>query len=85
MDREKYPYFFRTIGENRQYEHVYIRLLQKMNWRRVAALTEDGQKHTEYLSHMDAMLKENGLELITNKKYPRELTPNRMNRVSQPT
>lgn len=38
-DREKYPYFFRTIGENRQYENVYVQLLKELNWHRVVAFT----------------------------------------------
>ncbi|XP_021702675.1 uncharacterized protein LOC5572795 [Aedes aegypti] len=78
-DRETYPYFFRTIGENRQYGHVYVRLLQQLNWNRVAALTEDGQKSTEYISHMESMLKENHIELISNKKFPRDRGDTEMN------
>ncbi|XP_061510796.1 uncharacterized protein LOC4578387 [Anopheles gambiae] len=78
-DREKYPFFFRTIGENRQYEHVYAQLLQRMNWRRVAALTEDGQKATEYISYMETLLKERSIELISNKKFPRDRTDTEMN------
>uniref|UniRef100_A0A8D8NPL4 Gamma-aminobutyric acid type B receptor subunit 2 n=4 Tax=Culex pipiens TaxID=7175 RepID=A0A8D8NPL4_CULPI len=78
-DRETYPYFFRTIGENRQYEHVYARLLKQLNWNRVAALTEDGQKSTEYISHMESLLKENHIELISNKKFPRDRGEKEMN------
>lgn len=54
-----------------------------MGWHRVAALTEDGQKYTEYISHMETLLKENGIELIANKKFPREVTPDAMREVSQ--
>uniref|UniRef100_A0A2M4A4W5 receptor protein-tyrosine kinase n=1 Tax=Anopheles triannulatus TaxID=58253 RepID=A0A2M4A4W5_9DIPT len=72
-DRETYPYFFRTIGENQQYKHVYAQLLPKLNWYRVAALTEDGQKATEYISYMEPMLKEHNIDLISNKKFPRDL------------
>ncbi|XP_058451840.1 uncharacterized protein LOC131430699 [Malaya genurostris] len=79
-DRETYPYFFRTIGENRQYEHVYARLLKQLNWNRVAALTEDGQKSTEYISHMETLLKENNIELISNKKFPRDRGETEMKR-----
>ncbi|XP_052896326.1 uncharacterized protein LOC128303424 [Anopheles moucheti] len=80
-DREKYPYFFRTIGENRQYEHVYAQLLPRLNWHRVAALTEDGQKATEYISYMETLLKENSIDLISNKKFPRtDRTDNEMKR-----
>uniref|UniRef100_A0A182F2H0 receptor protein-tyrosine kinase n=1 Tax=Anopheles albimanus TaxID=7167 RepID=A0A182F2H0_ANOAL len=71
--RESYPYFFRTIGENQQYKYVYSQLLPKLNWHRVAALTEDGQKATEYISYMEPMLKQHNIELISNKKFPRDL------------
>ncbi|XP_058125337.1 uncharacterized protein LOC131266738 [Anopheles coustani] len=82
-DRETYPYFFRTIGENRQYEYVYAQLLPRLNWHRVAALTEDGQKSTEYISYMEALLKEHSIELISNKKFPRDRTGGEMNRYLQ--
>ncbi|XP_058056866.1 uncharacterized protein LOC131208230 [Anopheles bellator] len=82
-DRETYPYFFRTIGENRQYEHVYAQLLPRLNWHRVAALTEDGQKATEYISYMESLLKEHHIDLISNKKFPRDRTDIEMNRYLQ--
>ena len=71
-DKSQYPYFFRTIGENRQYKYVYLALLEKFGWQRVAALTEDGQKYTEYLSYMNDLLRDNGVNLIANIKFPRE-------------
>lgn len=76
-----YPYFFRTIGENQQYEYVYLQLMQHLKWSRVAALTEDGQKYTEYISHMETFLKARDIELISNKKFPRSVTSEEMNRV----
>lgn len=54
-----------------------------MGWKRVAALTEDGQKYTEYISHMEIMLKKNDIELIANKKFPREATSDSIRQVSQ--
>ncbi|XP_059485869.1 receptor-type guanylate cyclase gcy-19-like isoform X2 [Neocloeon triangulifer] len=71
-DREKYPYFFRTIGENKQYKYVYLNLLEKLRWKRVAALTEDGQKYTEYISHMQDYMQQNGIVFVANRKFPRE-------------
>ncbi|VEN45528.1 unnamed protein product, partial [Callosobruchus maculatus] len=71
-DRKKYPYFFRTIGENQHYKHVYMSLFKKFNWRRVAALTEDGQKYTEYISLMQEDLEREKIKFIANKKFPRE-------------
>ncbi|EZA52311.1 Insulin receptor [Ooceraea biroi] len=71
-DRNKYPYFFRTIGENKQYKHVYLQLLQALGWHRVASLTEDGQKYTEYISYMQDTLRDNGITFVANAKFPRE-------------
>lgn len=82
-DREKYPYFFRTIGDNRQYEQVYVKFFAKMNWHRAVAFTEDGQKYTEYISQMEPVLKENGIDL-TNKKFSKYFTTVEMRSVSTP-
>lgn len=80
-DRSKYPYFFRTIGENKQYRHVYLKLLQRMRWHRVASLTEDGQKYTEYISYMQDLLGDNGISFVANLKFPREREPDVMTKV----
>ncbi|CAH0557671.1 unnamed protein product [Brassicogethes aeneus] len=82
-DREKYPYFFRTIGENHHYKHVYLKLMQHFHWKRVAALTEDGQKYTEYISSMQDVLDKENISFITNKKFPREIDSGGMSRYLQ--
>ncbi|XP_054282459.1 gamma-aminobutyric acid type B receptor subunit 1-like isoform X2 [Macrosteles quadrilineatus] len=69
-DRKKYPYFFRTIGENTQYQQVYLQLLAKLDWRRLAALTEDGQKYTEYLSLLQDLLTSKNYTFVMNRKFP---------------
>ncbi|XP_033208855.1 uncharacterized protein LOC117167784 isoform X3 [Belonocnema kinseyi] len=71
-DRSRYPYFFRTIGENRQYKYVYLDLFKQFGWNRIAALTADGEKYTEYLSYMHDLLRDNGISLIANIKFPKE-------------
>lgn len=81
-DREKYPYFFRTIGENKQYKHVYLQMFKELGWKRVAALTEDGQKYTEYIAHMESLLGKEGISFISNTKFPRERDSLAMTRVS---
>ncbi|XP_072396651.1 uncharacterized protein [Diabrotica undecimpunctata] len=77
-DRKKYPYFFRTIGENQHYKHVYLALFKHFGWKRVAALTEDGQKYTEYISLMSDDLEKNQISFIANKKFPRGRTTEEM-------
>ncbi|XP_076336163.1 uncharacterized protein LOC143239183 [Tachypleus tridentatus] len=71
-NREKYPYFFRTIPENNQFRYVYVELFRQLGWQRVAALTEDGQKYPEYLSLLQDLMQANGMDFITNRKFPRE-------------
>lgn len=75
-DRELYPYLFRTIGENRQYVEIYLKLFKTMNWNRIGTLTEDGQKYSEYISDMDTSFKEDGVKLLVNKKFPRSMSEN---------
>ncbi|XP_071557353.1 uncharacterized protein [Temnothorax nylanderi] len=82
-DRTKYPYFFRTIGENKQYKHVYVQLLQRLGWHRVASLTEDGQKYTEYISYMQDMLRDNSIDFVANVKFPREREADMMTKYLQ--
>lgn len=75
-NRELYPYLFRTIGENRQYVEIYLKLFKTMNWNRIGTLTEDGQKYSEYISDMDTSLQEDGIKLLVNKKFPRSMSEN---------
>lgn len=77
----EYPYFFRTIGENRQYEHVYVQLLKELNWRRIVAFTEAGQKYTEYITQLQEVLKNNGIELM-NKQFSKYAEPDKIRSVS---
>jgi ABC-type branched-subunit amino acid transport system substrate-binding protein len=71
-DREKYPYFFRTIGENKQYQFVYLALFQHLGWKRVASLTEEGQKYAEYVSHLQDLLQEHKIAFVANRKFPKD-------------
>ncbi|CAL1269766.1 unnamed protein product [Larinioides sclopetarius] len=71
-NREKYPYFFRTIPENNQFRYVYLKLFQKLRYTRVAALTEDGQKYPEYLSYLQDAMQNNGMTFLVNRKFPRD-------------
>ncbi|KAK8775171.1 hypothetical protein V5799_031484 [Amblyomma americanum] len=70
--REKYPYFFRTIPENHIYRFVYLKLLQALQWRRLAALTEDGHKYSEYLNLLHDDMQKMGYTFITNRKFPHD-------------
>ncbi|KAG8189320.1 hypothetical protein JTE90_021827 [Oedothorax gibbosus] len=71
-NRDKYPYFFRTIPENNQFRFVYLKLFQKLGYTRVAALTEDGQKYPEYISYLQDSMQSNGMTFLVNRKFPRD-------------
>jgi hypothetical protein len=51
---------------------VYLQLFQQLGWEQVAALTEDGQKYTEYISHMQDLLQASGITFVVNRKFPRD-------------
>ncbi|EEB11146.1 tyrosine protein kinase, putative [Pediculus humanus corporis] len=70
-DRSKYPYFFRTIGENQEYNLVYLNLLKRLGWKRISSITEDGQKYTEYLPHLVNLLSNYNFTFVANSKFPR--------------
>ncbi|KAL7648141.1 UNVERIFIED_CONTAM: hypothetical protein RMT77_000042 [Armadillidium vulgare] len=70
-DQDKYPYFFRTIPENMQYRHVYLQLFKVLKWRRLASLTEDGNKYSEYLTLLQDNLQSENISIF-NRKFPRE-------------
>lgn len=55
-----------------RHEDVYIKLFKQMNWNRVAAVTEDGTKYTEYITNMGNKLPSANMKLIENKKITRE-------------
>lgn len=71
-NRQKYPYFFRTIGENKHYTLVYFEFFKTMGWSRVASLNEDGKKYTEYISHMNDVSEKWNIQFIANKKFLRD-------------
>jgi UDP-N-acetylmuramyl tripeptide synthase len=52
-----------------RYEDVFAKLFAHYKWKRIAAITEDGQKYTEYISRMDSS---NNSFKLTNRKFPRE-------------
>ncbi|XP_040568562.1 uncharacterized protein [Lepeophtheirus salmonis] len=64
--------FFRTIAENKHYKYVYLEILKKLGWNRVASLTQDGHKYSEYISHLQDTLQADGISFITNRKFPRD-------------
>ena len=54
--------------------HAYIATLQKLGWSKVAALTQDGQKYSDYMSSLQDEFQNNGIEFVMNRKFPKEAT-----------
>ncbi|XP_032584699.1 uncharacterized protein LOC26528230 isoform X2 [Drosophila mojavensis] len=74
VDREAYPYFFRTIGSNSEYVDAYIKIMQRLGWTRVSTLTEDTQQYTGYLSRMENKLRLYNFTLAFSRKVPSDVT-----------
>jgi len=68
---EDYPYFFRTIAENKMYKYAYIKTLRKLGWYKIAALTMDGQKYSDHISQMQDEFQRDGITFISNRKFPK--------------
>lgn len=67
--------YLNNIYQFSRYIHAFLHIFQKYNWRRIAALTEDGLKYTEYISIMeDVVLKPNNITIIANKKFSKNPT-----------
>ena len=54
--------------------HAYIATLQALGWSKVAALTQDGQKYSDYMSSLQDQFQNNGIEFVMNRKFPKEAT-----------
>ena len=54
--------------------HAYIATLQKLGWSKVVALTQDGQKYSDYMSSLQDEFQNNDIEFVMNRKFPKEAT-----------
>ncbi|KAF2362436.1 Receptor ligand binding region [Trinorchestia longiramus] len=69
-DQEEYPYFFRTIPENKIYRHVFLELFRELGWTRIASITEEGQRYAEYVTPLREVLEQNGMVFFMRKYRP---------------
>lgn len=74
VDRNSYPYFFRTIGSNSEYVNLYVKIMQALGWNRVSVLTEDDQQSTQYISEMENKLKLHNFTLAFSRKFQSNVT-----------
>ena len=52
--------------------YVYLEIFKKFEWSKVASLALDGHKYSEYISHLQDVLQNEGINFITNRKFPVE-------------
>lgn len=45
--------------------------MKELKWKRIASITEDGQKYTEYLPHLVNLINKHNLTYVANSKFPR--------------
>ena len=54
------------------HRYVYLEIFKKFEWSKVASLALDGHKYSEYISHLQDVLQNEGINFITNRKFPVE-------------
>ena len=52
--------------------HPYLAAMKKFEWRKVAALTQDGSKYSHYMSSLQEFFQEHGIDFVLNRKFPRD-------------
>ena len=58
--------------------YAYMRTLQRIGWRKVAALTQEGQQYSDYIPALQDKLQNNNIEFVMNRKFPAEATDMKM-------
>ena len=56
------------------FRHAYLAALNKFGWKKVAALTQDGSKYSHYMSSLQDVFQEHGIDFVLNRKFPRDTT-----------
>ena len=49
---------------------AYLATLRKFGWNAVASLTQDGSKYSNYMSSLQDVLQQHGIEFLVNRKFP---------------
>ena len=50
--------------------YAYMRTLEHLGWGKVAAMTEEGQKYSDYISALQDKLQNSDIEFVMNRKFP---------------
>ena len=54
------------------FRHAYLAVMKKFDWKRVASLTQDGSKYSHYMSSLQDVLQQSGIDFVINRKFPRD-------------
>ena len=60
------------------FRFAFTELIRKLGWNKVAALTQDGQKYSDYMSTLQDTFQEHQINFVLNRKFPAnaaDLTP----------
>ena len=55
-----------------------MRTLEQLGWGKVAAMTQEGQKYSDYISALQDKLQNSGIEFVMNRKFPADATKMQM-------
>ena len=55
-----------------------MRTLEQLGWGKVAAMTQEGQKYSDYISALQDKLQNSGIEFVMNRKFPVQTTNMKM-------
>ena len=66
---------------HKHFRHAYIATLKKFGWSKVAALTQDGAKYSDYMAALQDEFQNNGIAFVINRKFPKEATDLSMVRI----
>ncbi|ESO82631.1 hypothetical protein LOTGIDRAFT_109151 [Lottia gigantea] len=71
-NRNKYPYFFRTIPQVDHHRFVYEKFFKAMEWYHVGALAEAGQELPEYHIELQEHLHKEGISVSVKRKITKD-------------
>ena len=58
--------------------------MRALGWRKVAALTQDGAKYSDYMSTLQDEMEKNGeMEFIMNRKFPKDTNNMQMAKIAE--
>ena len=57
-----------TIPSTSRY--AFTELIRKLGWNKVAAITQDGQKYSDYMSTLQDTFQQHHINFVLNRKFP---------------